>query len=195
MWRCRGRIQNASVSFSTKNLVLLHQTNFLIILFIQRAHERVMHEWVEATLDCAGEKPCEKYSGTKFEGKPYKAPFPCPLHTFRVEESPPFVHTGVDFAGPLYTKVVDSTIRKVWICLFTCFVTYAVHLDLIADLSTPTFLWWFTARRGLPSNMFSDNGKTFKEAAKTIELIVSHDNVQQCLSGLGIRRPMGVQLT
>ena len=93
--------------------------------------------------------------------------------------------------------MVDGTTRKVWICLFTSFVTYmyAVHLDLIADLSTPMFLQWFTAHRGLPSNMFSDNGKTFKAAAKIIELIASHEDVQQCLSGLGIRRPMGVQLT
>ena len=75
----------------------------------------------------------------KFEGKPYRASLPPPSPTFRVEESLPFAHTGVDFARPLYVKEVDRTPRKVWIFLFTC-VTRAVHLDLIVDLSTPTFL-------------------------------------------------------
>ena len=126
----------------------------------------------------------------KFEGKPYRAPLPPPLPTFRVEESPPFAHTGVDFAGPLYVKKVDGTTKKVWICLFTCCVTRGVHLDLVADLSTPTFLRClkrFTARRGLPSKMISDNGKTFKAAAKVIQSILSHEDVRQYLSGLGVK--------
>lgn len=58
---------------------------------------------------------------------------------FRVEESP-FAHTGVNFAGPLHVKGIGSTTRKVWICVFTYCVTRAVRLDLIADLSTATFL-------------------------------------------------------
>ena len=69
-------------------------------------------------------------------------------------------------------------------------MTHAVHLDLIANLSTPTFLRCLkrvTARRGLPSKMISDNGKTFKAAAKVIEAIVSHEDVQQYLSGLGVQ--------
>ena len=35
--------------------------------------------------------------------------------------------------------------------------------------------------------MISDNGKTFKAAAKVIEAIVSHEDVQQYLSGLGVQ--------
>lgn len=35
--------------------------------------------------------------------------------------------------------------------------------------------------------MVSDNGKTFKAAAKVIQSIVSHDNVQQYLAGLGVQ--------
>ena len=35
--------------------------------------------------------------------------------------------------------------------------------------------------------MISDNGKTFKAAAKVIESTVSHEDVQHYLSGLGVQ--------
>ena len=126
----------------------------------------------------------------RFEGKPYCAPPPPPLQSFRVERSPPFAHTGVDFVGPLYVRRNDGTTRKIWICLFTCCVTRAVHLEVVPGLSTPAFirsLKRFTSRRGLPAKMISDNGKTFKAAAKELHSIVSHDNVQHYLAGLGIQ--------
>ena len=60
---------------------------------------------------------------------------------------------------------------KAWVCLFTCGVTHAVHLDIVTDMSSLTFLLCFKAivsRRGLPSLIDSDNGATFKSAAKVI---------------------------
>ena len=123
----------------------------------------------------------------RFEGQPYHAPNPPPLPLFRVDEAPPFTYTGVDFAGLLYIKGVAP---KIWICLFTCCVTRAVHLDIVQDLSTPTFircLKRFVSRRGLPTKMVSDNGRTFKAAAKIMRAIVSHSDVQRHLTGLGIQ--------
>ena len=87
----------------------------------------------------------------RHEGKPYSAPPPPPLLTFRVEEAPQFSFTGVDFAGPLYVRS-NGEVRKVWICLYTCCFVRAIHLDLVPDLSTHAFLRsfrHFTARRGL----------------------------------------------
>lgn len=52
---------------------------------------------------------------------------------------------------------------KTWICLYTCLVTRAVHLDLVSDMSTETFircLKIFAACRGLPRRFLSDIGKT-----------------------------------
>ena len=85
---------------------------------------------------------------------------------------------------------VDSSSPKTWICLYTCCVTRAVHLDLVPDLSTEAFLRSFkrfAARRGVPAIMVSDNGKTFKAAAHLIWSIVSHKDVQHYLSGLGVK--------
>ena len=49
-----------------------------------------------------------------------------------------------------------------WICLFTCLVTRAVHIDVVTDMSSETFircLKRFAARRGIPQKFLSDNGR------------------------------------
>ena len=77
-----------------------------------------------------------------------------PLPKFRVKDDPAFTYTGVDFAGPLIARngVFGNNV-KVRICVFSCLVTRAVHLDITSDLSTETFLCClkqFAARWGLP---------------------------------------------
>ena len=126
----------------------------------------------------------------KFEGRPYLAPPPPPLPRFRVKEEPPFTYTGVDFAGPLYVKSNDAVkSNKVWICLYTCCVVRAVHLDVVPDMTTSAFLRsvkCFTARRGLPQKFISDNGKTFTAAAKIIRAVMNHRDVQLHLANAGV---------
>lgn len=69
----------------------------------------------------------------------------------------PFGSTGVDFAGPLYIRYPgNKNTSKVWLCLFTCAVIRAVHLDLVPDMSTSAFLRClkrFVARRGIPQRI------------------------------------------
>ena len=50
LWRCGGRIQNAAVSYSTKHPVLLPKGHHLTLLFVRKAHERVLHNGVKETL-------------------------------------------------------------------------------------------------------------------------------------------------
>ena len=57
--------------------------------------------------------------------------------------------------------------RYMTVLLFTCTVTRALHLQLLDSMSlanTVLSLWWFVARRGLPSIMYSDNAKFFVAA-------------------------------
>ena len=104
---------------------------------------------------------------------------------FRVQEAPPFAVTGVDYAGPLYQK--DS--NKAWICLFTCCVIRAVHLEVVPDMTAETFIRCikrFIARRGIPHKIISDNGKTFKLANKIISAVLSHPQTEQYLSNIRV---------
>ncbi|GFX04968.1 integrase catalytic domain-containing protein [Trichonephila clavipes] len=61
---------------------------------------------------------------------------PIPLPADRVENSTVFEVIGIDFAGPLFLKNGE----KVWVALFTCAVYRAIHLELVACLSTDSFL-------------------------------------------------------
>ena len=122
----------------------------------------------------------------RYEGKPYKAPPPPPLPDFRVTTAPAFTFTGLDYAGPLYVKgAKKNNERKVWICLYTCCVTRAVHLDIVPDLTPEAFLRSFRrfiARRGLPSKIVSDNATTFKSASKQITELMNNPGMKQYLS-------------
>ena len=77
---------------------------------------------------------CRKPSGTA-----YKAPDPPPLLKSQVQECPPFTTTGVDFTRALYVKG-NGKENKVYICLFACAVTRAVHLEVVTDLIETIFL-------------------------------------------------------
>ena len=179
MWRCGGRLANVDVPYSTKYPLLLSRDHPLTPLVVDDAHKRVLHNGAKETLTEVRKRfwivkgrslvrsiiykcvVCRR-----FEGAPFPTPTPPPLPTIRVKEAPAFSFTGVDFEGPL-TICNEGPTRttKVWICLYTCLVTRAVHLDIVLDMSTETFircLKRFAARRGLPKRFLSDNGKTLR---------------------------------
>lgn len=93
----------------------------------------------------------------------------------RVAANFPFYHCGVDYAGPvmiLTRKGRGATTTKAYICLFICFSTRAIHLELVTDLSSEAYilaLKRFISRRGKPAKIFSDNGKNFVGARNEFE--------------------------
>ena len=119
-------------------------------------------------------------------GKPYSQPDPPPLPSARVKDARPFEITGADFTGALHVKKMGD--NKVYICLFTCGVTRAVHLEVVEDLSVETFLQAlrrFAARRSLPRILISDNASTFQAAAKGLEELIISTQMSETLSTLG----------
>ena len=79
-----------------------------------------------------------------------------------------FSKIGVDYAGAMYVKDIYSPSKdaqKVYISLYTCLSSRALHLDLVPDMSSEAFvrsLKRCIGRREIPSLIVSDNGKTFK---------------------------------
>ena len=72
----------------------------------------------------------------------------------------PFSYVGVDLFGPFYVKLGRSEVKR-YGCLYTCFNTRAIHVEKLDSLETDTFINGFirfTARRGNPIKVWSDNG-------------------------------------
>ena len=197
IWRCRGRLENADIPYAAKYPILLPREHPLTTLVVQEAHVRVYHGGVKATLTDVRQRfwivkgrsltrcilhrcvTCRRHQGAAYRGPP-----PPPLPRFRVKEGHAFTYTGVDFAGPLVIKGS----KKIWICLFTCLVTRAVHIDVVPDQNTSTFircLKRFASRRGLPHKFLSDNGKTFKATKRYIATIFKDDAIIDSLAAQG----------
>ena len=137
----------------------------------------------------------------KIEGLPFKYEY-CPeLPEFRVDESPPFSHVGVDFAGPLIvsdkTQQVGKDSSKSYVCLFTCASTRAVHLELVENLTVEAFIRAFRrlcARRSLPATIISDNAKTFKSASKEVKKLLRSPRLEEYLTLKGVKWKFIVEL-
>ena len=73
---------------------------------------------------------------------------------------PVFTNVGVDVFGPISVKNYRSELKR-YGCLFTCLATRAIHVEKFNNLEADTFINTFrrfTARRGKPHKVFSDNG-------------------------------------
>jgi hypothetical protein len=65
------------------------------------------------------------------------------LPAARVTPALPFINSGVDLCGPLYIHyhIRGKCPTEAYIAIFVCFATKAVHLEVVHDLSTQSFLY------------------------------------------------------
>ena len=180
---CQGRLDNSDLTIQQKHPILIPGESYFARLLIQDAHLRTAHGgpkdtlvelrsvyWVTKARTIVRQvihrcpRPCKR-----LEGRAFKSVESSQLPSFRVQRSFPFTNTGVDYLGPaLVRQVYDNDtdeMHKVWVVLFTCAVTRAVHLDLVPNSSASAFLRClkrFIGRRGVPNLMISDNATCFK---------------------------------
>ena len=204
LWRCHGHLSNAELPSSAKHPILLPKDHHVIKLIILDCHFRVMHSGTKATLTelnsrywIISERQTVRkllYGCTvcrRYQGKPYKSPEALPLPSFRVLEALPFSVSEIDYAGPLYVQSeAPSRLQKVWMCLFTCCVTHGVHLEIVPDMTAEAFIFCFrrfTSRRGFQCRIVTDNAKTFKAEAKTLEAVLKHPEVKCFFSHINVK--------
>ena len=153
--RCGGRIHNAPINELTKFPYLLSLKHHFTRLLVYATHEKLHHAGLNSTVTAIRQmywiptirafikkllRKCVVC--TKLIGKPYKAPDPPPLPKARISNCTPFSVCGVDFTGALYVRE-GETERKVYICLFTCATTRAVHLEIVLDMTVESFMLAF----------------------------------------------------
>ena len=92
------------------------------------------------------------------------------LPASRLQPSRPFLKSGIDYAGPLMLRTTKGRGHKAYkgyIAVFVCLCTKAVHLEVVSDLTSTTFVAAyrrFVSRRGHCAEMLSDNATTFRGA-------------------------------
>ena len=177
----KGRLDQADICESARRPILLPKNERFTHLLIEKIQKQSLHSGVSQTLSQIRYKYWLPHGRAtvgavirncticrRHEGGPYKMPVMVPLPKSRVTSAVPFSRTGLDYLGPMYIKIVDGQ-RKVWVCLFTCMVTRAIHLELLQDMSAEEFLLGFRrfiSTRGSPNEITSDNGKQFKTASR-----------------------------
>lgn len=202
--RCKGRIDNSELSYSARFPFLLPKKHWFTKLVIEEYHQRALHGGVQDTL-CKlrehywvpqGRQSVKSviskcYVCRRLEGPHCDYPSPPPLPSYRTDNGVPFLTTGVDYTGAL--NIMDSDTgdsRKVYVVLFTCANTRAVHLELAVDLTADTFLnvfRRFVARRSCPQIMISDNGRYFQLSSSLLRQIMENARVKRELEERGCR--------
>ncbi|XP_029170489.1 uncharacterized protein LOC114940134 [Nylanderia fulva] len=177
--RVGGRLQNSNFPYKTKHPILL-TSHPLIMLLIRDAHVRSLHAGYQLTLSILKQEYLILRARTLVKAvihrcvtcareqasRPTQLMGQLPRARVTVS-SRAFQYCGVDFAGPIDTRASSGRgIKsiKTYIAVFICLATRAIHLELVGGYSTHDFLNAYTrfcARRGLPSDMYSDNGTNF----------------------------------
>ena len=206
--RSDGRLKHAEfLPYDMRYPIILPRRNWVTKLIVKEFHERGNHatgtnqtlaalstrywllagqeeirEWEKECLVCRRRKskPCSQIMA--------------PLPTSRLKPSlRAFVRSAVDFAGPFITVQGRGKRReKRYLCLFTCLATRAVHLEMAYRLDTDSFLNAFyrmASRRGLPEEMYSDNGTNFKGADAELKSLVrelDENKIYQSIANKGV---------
>ena len=81
----------------------------------------------------------------------------------RVREALPFTYCGVDLSGPFLVKERQSELKR-YGAFFTCLVSRAVHIEVVATMETDLFkiaLQRMITKRSNIRSKRSDNGTNF----------------------------------
>lgn len=188
--RVGGRLRHADLSEDARHPILLPAKEQLVRLLIRYYHFENLHAaprllqatlgrefWIIAARQAI--RACVHKCVVCFKTEP-RQPIPLmgDLPRTRVTPSPPFAKTGMDYAGPFQVKIHQLRSAKhvsAYLCIFVCFATKAVHLEVASELTSRAFiraLERFTARRGRPTDLFSDCGKNFIGASNHLEKLV-----------------------
>lgn len=206
--RARGRLSKSQLPEKTKLPIILH-SHPLLTLLIYHTHITNLHSGPQLTLACLRNEYWILRARATVRAVLYKC-ITCTreratilqelmgdLPASRITKvERPFIHTGVDYAGPIQVRTAKGRghkSHKAYISLFICMTTKAIHLELVSDYSSNAFIasyHRFVARRGLPKSMYSDNGTNFqgadRELTKNFRTIVNNTNFQNKLAVEGV---------
>lgn len=178
--RIGGRLKEALIEYDNKHQIVIPKESLITKMIVNDSHQITKHGGTQLTMTYTRTQywiidtrhvvrnqigkcvTCHRYK------KEMSNQLMGNLPQARVNLTRAFLHTGIDYAGPFEVLSVKKpgkrTTTKGYIAVFVCMCTRAIHLEIVSSMTSEAFLATFsrfTSRRGLPSNMYSDNSKTF----------------------------------
>lgn len=185
--RVGGRLDYADIPYSTKHPIILPRNHILSKRLVEEYHQKYLHTgtstmmgiirqkfWIvglrnmvkNVSRGCVRCTRIKAKTSTQLMGNLPKA---------RLTPTRTFVHTGIDFAGPLQIRATTGRgrvqVTKGYIAIFICFTSRAIHLELVSNMTTEAFiasLKRFSSRRGIPAVIHCDNGTNFVGSEKEL---------------------------
>ncbi|XP_071580243.1 uncharacterized protein [Temnothorax nylanderi] len=177
--RVGGRLHYADLSMESKHPIILPRRSPLTTLIIDDAHSRTLHGGTQVTLSyirqtywiIGGRAPvrsiilnctrCARFRGIRAQQLMGQLP------ASRVIQARPFLHSGLDYAGPIMIKTWRGRAARTYkgyLAIFVCLATSAIHIEVVTDYTTEAFIAAykrFTGRRGICATLQSDCGTNF----------------------------------
>jgi len=147
--RVGGRLANAPVGYERKHHVIIPYKHHVTDVIIKQCHESLGHMGQESVLSSLretfwivkGRSAIRRVIRTCMNCQCQRKA--CPGEQFMaslledrlIPDKPPFTYVGIDYFGPLGVKQGRSRVKR-YGCLFTCFTTCAVHIEIAHSLDT-----------------------------------------------------------
>lgn len=200
--RVGGRIRHSDIPYTQAHPIILPSKCYITNMIIRYYHLKLLHAGIQSTLynirlkywpiNGRGEVKkcihscvkCTRYSGRVCGQQMADLPAP------RVTLSRPFTHVGIDFSGAIAVRnnmTRNCKYSKGYICLFVCLSTRAIHLELVMDMSSQSFicaLKRFIARRGIPTCLYTDNATNFKGSKSELNDLYKMFQNEKCYSDI-----------
>ena len=205
--RVGGRLQHSDLTYSAKHPVLIHKDHPLTTAVVWHCHEKCQHAGGRLTLATLRQEGFYIMGGSQVVQRLVKDCLMCrrlrgpPLEQMmsnlpseRLQQSPPFQNVGIDVFGHFFVKEGVNTRRnaskkKIWVLIIVCMPSRAVHLEALSAMTSSVFMnafARFTALRGLPKTIRSDNGSNFLGAINEMKGL-SHEDLNQRFLHKGIK--------
>ena len=202
--RAKGRIINSDLLLDATTPFFLPNKSHLVDLLINHIHTSHNHIGLSQTLSlyrqrCWTPKIRSRLKSLllrcvvcqRVKNRTIPRPLPPPLPADRVRWVLPFTNVGVDHTGSFNIRDQQGRKTKAYICIFVCATTRAVHLEVVDNFSTTSFIMCLRRRlatsKGVPSIIMSDNHRTFIAGETFLLEMQQNPAVQDHLSANNIR--------
>ncbi|XP_006825478.1 uncharacterized protein LOC102802649, partial [Saccoglossus kowalevskii] len=182
--RVGGRLKRSAFLYGVKHPILLPKRNHFSTLVASHYHDCIGHQgrgmtineirnhryWIvgcRSTVSSLIQNcvTCKKLRGRRVTQKMANLP------EDRTEPSPPFTHCELDCFGPFMIKEGRKELKRYGL-IFTCLASRAVHIEVLDDMSTDSFintLRCLIAIRGKVLMIHCDQGTNFVGASHELK--------------------------